>query len=202
MISLTINYKKALKNMEKRNKGILKRFNQTARRELKRHAKKYQTESVRHLKKNTNIRINQKTVKDKYTRLRFFNLKNPKKMQAVITYLRKGIPLIYFISGRITATKLKGIPVRARKPPYVSVYKGQKTKIKRGFIIKRKNMSGTHVLLRRSSGGKLSSPRTPSMIHLIEKTGFNLREKARRTSVYIMIKILKNKKWIVHGSKL
>ena len=196
MFKVDILYKKYFREKEKQRKKSMKRMTSITKRELKRSTKRFRKDAVIHLKKNTGLKLTQGEVFKKYTKLNFYNLKEIKYMTGVASFSRRGINLIYFVVGRIKASKQKGIPIRKRKSPYVQVYKGQKTKLKKAFIIKKKNEAGTHVLLRRTDKNKLRSPRTPSIVHLLKKTGFNLEEKAQRERMRMLIKILKNKKWI------
>lgn len=192
MIKISSNYKKVLNKLNKETNIAEKRLKQVARKELKAGAKRFRKKAVKHIKKNTGIRLTQSNIIKKYTDIRLSNLKKI-SMEANVVFYKKGLSLVHFISGKIKATTG---PLKSRKSPYVAVYKKQKSRLKRGFIIKRKNEAGTHVLLRRLPGNKTTRPITPSLIHMAQKTGFNIERQSSKESVKILIRILKRESFI------
>ena len=201
MFKFDLQYKRYFRELEKDQKLMRKRLAITCRNQLKRSTKRLRKEAINSVKKNTNLKMLKSDIIRRYTRIIFSDLKDINYMQGVISFQREGINLIRFVVGRIRATKQKGIPVRRRRSPYVSVYKGAKTKVKRGFIIKKKTKEGHNYVLLRRKGNKAFKGYTPSIVHLLEKTGFNFQHRAKREQIRMLIKIMKRKDWFLEPIK-
>ena len=197
MFKFEVNYKKYFRQKQKDQRLMRKRLTVTCKNQLKRSSKRLRKEAIVTLKKNTNLRMLQSEIIERYTRIIYSGLKDIKKMHSVISYQREGINLIRFVVGRIKATKQEGIPVKRRKSPYVSIYKGKKTKVKRGFIVRKKTKDGHNYILLRRSGKKALKGYTPSIVHLLEKSGYDFERRAYRERIRMLIKIMKRKDWFL-----
>ena len=116
-------------------------------------------------------------------------------MNATITIKGDGIGLVRFMQGKPKQTKG---PVKKRKIPTVSVYKGRKVEIKRGFVLRVKNKKtgnyGFHLFQRNEKG--YFRKMTPSVITLAENSGFSIDDRAQRERDQIVRRILKRLPWV------
>ena len=195
MWDVKLDYKEAMKQVRRELRQSKKRFASVARREIKAGGKRYAKNMARHVKKNTGIKLSQKQINEKYIKVSFDNSKDPEKMTSTVTAKRKGIGLAHFVSGKLKQT---AGPVANRKSPYVRVFKGKRAKINRGFILKIKNVRDDnpqpHRLFQRHSTG-YSAKFSNSVIHLANRTGFNMDKKGEREVERIRIKIKKRLDW-------
>lgn len=193
-MGVKLEYKEALRQLEREKKKSFRRLTSVCRQELKRGGRRLERGMAREMRARTGIRLNQKSIREKYISTRFRNAKDFNLMVFTVTAKRKGIGLIHFVRGKLKQTDG---PLKKRKSPYVAVYKGKKARVSRGFVLKLKKPGRGdpyRMFVRGSSGYRLAT--APSIITLLNNSGFHLDEKGQRERARILVKVLRRKGWI------
>lgn len=195
MFDVKLNYKKAMRQAKRQQKQVEKRMLSVSRRELKRGGKRFAREGARTMRKNTGIKLIQKEVMSRYIKQKFIDSKVLDTLWFVVKFRREGIALIRFLVGKPKQTKG---PLKKRKSPYVSVYKGKKIRARRSFILKLKKPGKGppyQIFIRNSKKYRLGV--TPSIITLLTNSGFKIDKQADKEHRIIVANILKAQKWVM-----
>ena len=197
MLSVKIDFSKNSRSLHAKTRRAHRRLLSTARRETKRAGERFVRGSIKQLKATTGIRYSQREIRNRYIKTFVGGGRSLSEVSFTARYRRKGVALIGFVRGKIKPTYG---PLRSRRSPYVSIYKGARTRVNRGFIIRRKSTSGdgVHVLLRRTPRG-VRPTSAPSIISLLEKRGFDFRRAAEREGRRLRIAVRRRLGWITEG---